>query len=395
MSADWPRVPLGEVLDKSNDWIALDPNTVYQEVTVRLWGKGVTVRREVPGAEIAASERICVRTNQFIVSRIDARNGAFGLIPDSLDGAVVSTDFPVFAVDGEKLDPAFLNWMSKTEVFVDLCKAASEGTTNRVRLKEDKFLATSIPVPPLPEQRRIVARVEAIASRIAEARLLQEASAAETIALSRVESRAIFESASPESIVPLETVCADIIDNLHSNPIYSESGVPCIRSPDVGWGKLMLETAYKTSEEEYRRRTVRGEPSPDDIVLVREGGGTGKAALIESGQRFSLGQRVMMLRPDKAKVLPKFLLYQLLSPVIYDDQILPFSTGSASPHLNIGALRKFPLQVPPLPHQRRIVAHLDALQAKADALRALQAETAAELDALLPAVLTKAFAGEL
>jgi type I restriction enzyme S subunit len=49
----------------------------------------------------------------------------------------------------------------------------------------------------------------------------------------------------------------------------------------------------------------------------------------------------------------------------------------------------------PQPEQRRIVAHLNALQAKADALRALQAETAVELDALLPAVLAKAFAGEL
>jgi type I restriction enzyme S subunit len=51
--------------------------------------------------------------------------------------------------------------------------------------------------------------------------------------------------------------------------------------------------------------------------------------------------------------------------------------------------------VPALAEQRRIVAYLDSLQAKADALRALQAATAAELDALLPAVLAKAFAGEL
>ena len=151
----------------------------------------------------------------------------------------------------------------------------------------------------------------------------------------------------------------------------------------------------RTSEDEYQRRTVRGEPQADDIVFVREGGGTGKAALVLEDQRFSLGQRVMMLRPDKTTVEPKFMVYQLLSPVIYEDQILPLCKGSASPHLNISALRDFKFMLPPVYEQRRIVAYLDDLQAKVDALKRLQAETTAELDALLFAVLDRAFKGEL
>ena len=103
----------------------------------------------------------------------------------------------------------------------------------------------------------------------------------------------------------------------------------------------------------------------------------------------------MMLRPDKATIIPKFLLYQLLSPTVYEDQILPLSTGSAAPHLNIGALRKFPLFVPSLPEQAQTVAHLDTLQMKVDAVRTLHSETAAELDALLPSVLAHAFNGNL
>jgi len=54
-----------------------------------------------------------------------------------------------------------------------------------------------------------------------------------------------------------------------------------------------------------------------------------------------------------------------------------------------------PVPIPPLPEQRRIVAELDTLQAEIEALKLLQAETAAELDALLPAVLERAFKGEL
>jgi type I restriction enzyme, S subunit len=156
----WPLVPLGEVLAKSEQWIDLDPQTTYREITVRLWGKGVELRRQVTGVEIAASRRLQVEAGQFILSRIDARNGALGLVPDSLDGAVVSNDFPVFTPDSSRIFPPFLGWMSRTRTFVDLCKAASEGTTNRVRLQEERFLSMEVSFPALPEQRRIVARIE-------------------------------------------------------------------------------------------------------------------------------------------------------------------------------------------------------------------------------------------
>ena len=171
--------------------------------------------------------------------------------------------------------------------------------------------------------------------------------------------------------------------------------MPCIRSPDVGFGTLVLDGARRTDEAEYIRRTVRGAPQADDIVLVREGGGTGKCALVAPGQRFSLGQRVMMLRPDKSRVVPKFLLHQLLSPVIQDDHVLSLSKGSASPHLNIGALRRFPFILPALSKQEELVATLDALQSKVNGVKLLQAETAIELVAMLPAILDKAFKGGL
>lgn len=172
MSKAWPRVPLGECFDKNEDWIALDPTAEYREVTVRLWGKGVVLRGVTTGAEVAADRRIRVRAGQFILSRIDARNGASGVVPLSLDGAIVSGDFPAFEVRRDRLLPEFLGWLAKTQTFVDMCLAASEGTTNRVRLKEDRFLASSIPLPPLAEQRRIVARLDVLAAKIEEASAL-------------------------------------------------------------------------------------------------------------------------------------------------------------------------------------------------------------------------------
>jgi type I restriction enzyme S subunit len=394
MKQAWPLVPLGEVLTRATETVTLRPDAEYREVTVKLWGKGVVERRRAMGTEIAAPERAVVRYNQFILSRIDARNGASGLVPAALDGAIVSSDFPTFNLNADRLTPGFLGWLSKTHDFVDLCKRASEGTTNRVRLKEERFLATEIPLPPLSEQRRIVARIEELAAKVEEARALRRQAAEEAEALSRSSLRSVFGGDVHES-TRLESLCETIIDCLHSNPVYAEGGIPTLRSPDVGWGTLDLKGARTTSEEEYLRRTARGKPRPGDLILVREGGGTGKVGLTRPGQKFSLGQRVMLLRPRQSAIIPEFLLYQWLSPLVFDDQITPLSKGSASPHLNIGAIRTFAIRVPTLAVQRRIVAYLDGLRAKVDAVKKLQTGTTAELDALLPSILDKAFKGEL
>jgi type I restriction enzyme, S subunit len=176
--ASWPQVRLGDVLAKTSDWINLDPDTDYRQVTVRMWGAGVALRRLVKGSGIAASSQIRVRSGQFIVSKIDARHGAFGIVPDDRDGAIVSQDFPVFDTNEKRPLPEFLGWMSKTDWFVTLCRNSSEGSTNRVRLREDRFLGHTIPLPPLADQRRITGALDAVGSRIA-ART-QEALAVET-----------------------------------------------------------------------------------------------------------------------------------------------------------------------------------------------------------------------
>jgi type I restriction enzyme S subunit len=161
----WPRVALGDVLCRSSEPAACAPDAEYDEVTIRLWGKGVVSRGKVRGADVTTPRRV-VRANQLILSKIDARNGAIGLVPEELDGAIVSNDFPSFQfVDRTRFDPAFMGWMVRSRHFVDLCKAASEGTTNRVRIKEDRFLAQQIALPPLVEQQAIVGRLNTLADK--------------------------------------------------------------------------------------------------------------------------------------------------------------------------------------------------------------------------------------
>ena len=80
---------------------------------------------------------------------------------------------------------------------------------------------------------------------------------------------------------------------------------------------------------------------------------------------------------------------------IQNEQIQPKCMGSASPHLNIGDLKRFKFLLPSILEQEEIVTYLDNLQVQINTLRTLQTQTATELDALLPAILDKAFKGEL
>ena len=163
----WPSVPLGELLWPNTDRVQLDPDQTYAQVTARLWGKGLALRGRVKGSEIAAAQQNRVSTNQFVISKIDARHGAFGIVPAELDGAVVSNDFPAFNVDPDKALPEFVAWVARTGWFIAICKSASEGSTNRVRLKESRFLAQAIPLPTTTEQQAIVNRLDQAAAAIA------------------------------------------------------------------------------------------------------------------------------------------------------------------------------------------------------------------------------------
>ena len=104
------QVYMGDFLNKSQDWVEPGADQSYKQITVRLWGKGLTLRAEVSGSQIAATRQLRVKTGQFLLSRIDARHGACGLVPVNLDGALVSNDFPCFDIDSKIALPAYFAW---------------------------------------------------------------------------------------------------------------------------------------------------------------------------------------------------------------------------------------------------------------------------------------------
>jgi type I restriction enzyme M protein len=153
--SSWSNRPLSDILTQSRNEATLYDEVAYKQITVRLYGKGATLRKTVVGAEIRTRPQFLASAGQLIMSRIDARNGAFSLVPPDLDGAVVSQDFPLFDVNSEVVELDFLPVLLHSHSFLEACKRASRGTTNRKRLKETFLLGEVVPLPDKPVQRAI------------------------------------------------------------------------------------------------------------------------------------------------------------------------------------------------------------------------------------------------
>ncbi|AQG81570.1 restriction endonuclease subunit S [Spirosoma montaniterrae] len=146
--------------------VQVEDDASYQLVTIRMRHQGVCLRGVKAGREIGTKTMYRVKAGQFVLSGIDARNGAFGVIPDELEGAVVTNDFWYFDVDDRVIDRDYFLYLTSTPFFDNLCRLASDGTTNRVRLQADKFYNYEITLPPVDEQRIVLKRLVALKSKL-------------------------------------------------------------------------------------------------------------------------------------------------------------------------------------------------------------------------------------
>jgi type I restriction enzyme S subunit len=132
---------------------------------------------------------------------------------------------------------------------------------------------------------------------------------------------------------------------------------------------------------------------PNDLVFARTGATTGKSFLIHDCPEAIFASYLIRLRVKR--LVPIDYLYRYFQTSSYWAQIAGEKSGSAQPNLNGTKLASLRVPIAPPEEQQRIVAYLDGLQAKADSVSRLQGASATELDALLPAMLNKAFKGEL
>ena len=164
----YPMAKIGSFLKRSKNLVEIQDHVEYKRVSISTIGKGVTVRDTKRGINIGTKKQYIIRKGQFLVSKIDARNGAFGVVPEEADGAIITGNFWAFDVDFNKIAPQYLVLVTQTNQFVSFVEKCSNGTTNRHYLQEDAFLQQAIPLPSLEEQKAIISVYDNSMRKIAE-----------------------------------------------------------------------------------------------------------------------------------------------------------------------------------------------------------------------------------
>jgi type I restriction enzyme S subunit len=163
LTHSWKKVKLGDILKRRRSVERIQADSDYKLVTIKLYHKGVVLRRIAKGSELG-STMSSVEEGDFVLSGIDARNGAFGIVPKELDGAIITNDFWCLEPDEEVIDKEFLLYLTSTEFFDHICKQSSDGTTQRIRLQKDKFFNYEIDLPQIDEQREILVKLKGTGS---------------------------------------------------------------------------------------------------------------------------------------------------------------------------------------------------------------------------------------
>jgi len=395
MTATPPLVPLREAAHPVNRIVTLSPGETYRQLGVRLWGQGAYEREPVDGGLTKYQQLFRAEHGDIVVNKIWARNGSVAVVDEALAGCHGSNEFPMFSPIRERLDPRWMHWVTKTRDFWAQCEQKSQGTSGQNRIKPERFLDVEIPLPPLDEQRRIVARIEELAAKSREAREFRLAASSEAEAFARSATDNIYRRLKREiGVRRLDAACTSITDGDHQTPPFSESGVKFIFVGNVSTGRLHFRGAKFVTREYFQRLSASRVPRHDDILYSAVGATLGIPVVVDVDEDFCFQRHIAILKPDRVAALPRFLWHMLRTTTVFE-KAWASTTGSAQPTIPLRAIRELPVPLPPLDRQTAIVAELDALQTKVDTVKALQEETAAELDAMLPAILDKAFKGEL
>jgi len=389
----------GDFLIPNKRPYVLGPTEDANLIGMRWYGLGPFHREFKLATKIRKKSHFVVRAGDVIYNKLFAWKGTFGIVPPELDGMFVSDKFPTYELDTTQVDAEYLRWYFRSARLWEQARQMSIGSAavSKLTLNPPKFLDLTMPCPSIPEQRRIAAKINALATVIED---IQRDRAWVQDSMGRLLQSAL---GSTVRSVTLDGVLGDV---LREKPRNGWS--PHCDNDEAGTAVLSLGavTGFYYNGSEHKRTSLPVSPEAHywlhegDLLLTRSNTPelVGHAAIYDGTRSPCIYPDLMMRLPvDPSKADIRFVWYWLQTPVVRE--FIAHNAAGTSPtmkKISQGTVMAIPYPAMlSLPEQRRIVAQLDGVQAKVDSLKALQAQFAAELDALLPSILDKAFNGGL
>ena len=330
-------------------------------------------------------------------------NGKMAVVPKVASGyGFGSTEFHVLRPkDG--IDPRYLYYFVSSQSVRKEAAHNMTGAVGQKRVSTSYIADLVIPLPPPDQQRLIVAEIEKQFSRVDEA----------VANLKRVKANlkrykaSVLKAAVEGKFVDEQdgkwqnTTIGDITERVTkgSSPNwqgfqYAEKGIVFVRSQNVGWGSLDLSDIAHLPAS-FNSKEKKSVLKADDVLLNIVGASIGRAAVaskqVEGG---NVNQAVAVIRPSKEHLLPKFLLYYLLSDMA-QKLIHSQKVDVARANYSLDQIKKMPLQLPALEIQRRIVAEIESRFSIVEEMGALASSNLTRAENLRQALLKKAFVGQL
>lgn len=387
--------PIGNLIMRNREKEILEDDKAYKQVTIKLYGKGVVQRGDelIFGKDIGTKNQFRISEGQFIMSKIDARNGAFGIVPAELEGAVTTQDFLSYNINTEKILPEFFNLITGTKHFAELCQKASSGTTGRQRVDEKAFLGFRIPVPQIEIQKEIVKQHR---NNVEKEIQLQSTLIAlkNEIDLYLNDKLGITSYNSQEPTKRFNVVSFSSLSewginspmarmrNFYSNlkfrtlPIsalckISSGGTPSRSNKqyyggEIHWIKtgevrenIITETEEYITELGLKRSSAKLYPK-GSLIVAMYGATAGRSAKL--GIDATTNQACAVLHDINSElILTDFLWIYLISQI---ENFKLLASGSAQPNLNASKVANYLVPIPSISEQRQILNDINAIKNK-------------------------------
>ena len=376
---EWPTTTVGEHVKRRIEPISLEPDVEYSSLGIR-YDEGVYVRNVKIGRSLR-TKMYRARAGDFIYCILDSQRGPFDLVPEEMDGSVVTNKFPTYTV-GPDLVPEFLKLSFQRQTTLDAIGMARQGAEGRSEWKPDQFEAHVIPFPDTASQARIVEIISAV-DRV----------------LNSLEAE--VEAAQAVRVALLDELLQRRDETWHESPVgklgtlmrgkrfvkadYVAEGIGCIHYSQIhtDFGAYTHEVRTRLPEE--MRAKLRF-AAPGNLVIA------GTSENVEGVLKAVawLGDESVAVHDDayilEHSLEPRFVAYVFASPG-FREQVEHVYSDTKVVRVSRDSLARLTVPVPPPEKQNEIADAIDAVDRQIAATRAeiVSAQTgrAALLDALL------------
>jgi len=289
-------------------------------------------------------------------------------------------------------DKVLDNWIVYFLNFSDLSKYVTGLTVPK--LNQEKMRSIEILLPPLPEQKRIVAILDEAFENIARAKESADKNLKNAKEIFETYLQSVFENKGDGwEECNLEDYIK-LIDYRGRTPVKTETGVRLITAKNVKLGYLNLEPQEFIHQDNYDSWMTRGIPNFGDVIFTTEAP-LANVAQINTKEKLAFAQRIIVMQPQTNKIDQTFLKYMLVSNPIRN-KILEKGTGATVQGIKSKLLKKIKIYVPnTITEQQSIVSKLDALSAETKKLEVIYEKKLTDLEELKKSILQKAFEGKL